>query len=416
MLAWRQLLAFGCKELLILGRDRQALALLFLMPSFFILVMSVALEGVFEAGTRDRPLTVLVVNRDSGDLAARTLAALGTLSGVRLLEGNERGPFDEAAAEAEIRAGRQRFALVFDPDYSRRLRGEAPAGALRLLVDPAVNPQVQAIVRGAIEGVADRVRLAAELPGRVQALLESVAEPGFAEEVEADDERLAAIERLVSDPARRLTLELAAPPGAGESRRPTATEQNVPAYAIFGVFFIVLTLAKSFLRERSEGTLIRLRTAPLAGWVFLLGKLLPFYLVNLVQLALMFGVGCLVFGMRLGDPAAFVLVSLATSAAANGLGVLVAALGRSEAQVDTLAVLLAITLAALGGLMVPAYVMPGPLQTLSRLTPQAWALAGYQDVIVRGLGVSEVWPEALMLLAFALGFGLLGLLRLRRLA
>jgi ABC-2 type transport system permease protein len=410
--------ALAAKELKLLWRDRQALALLFLMPVFFILVMSFALEGVFEAGTRERPLDILVVNEDRGDLAARTIEAARALPGFRLVERDAAGPLRREAAEALIRGGGQRFALVFGPDYSERLRG-GPAGGgngwgLALVVDPAVNTQVQAIVRGTIEGVADRIRLAARLPDAVQNLVESVAEPGLGDEpAEGGESAVADIQNLVSDPAQRPALELAAPAGYRAERRPTATEQNVPAYAIFGVFFIVLTLAKSFLRERSDGTLVRLRTAPVARPVLIAGKVLPFYLVNLLQIALMFAVGAAVFGMRIGSLPAFVLMSLATAAAANGLGVLVAAIGRSEAQVDTLSVLLGITLAALGGLMVPAYVMPGLLQTLSRLTPQAWALAGYQDVIVRGLGARDVLPEAGALLGFAILFALVGLWRLR---
>jgi ABC-2 type transport system permease protein len=415
MLLLRQIAAIATKELKILGRDRPALGLLFLMPAFFILVMSFALEGVFEAGTRDRPLELLVVNEDRGELAARTIEAARQLPGLRLVERNGDAPLTPAAAEALIRSGNRHFALLFRPHYSDRLQGGGrpadPPAPLVLVADPAVNGQMQMMIRGMIAGVADRIRLAARLPGAVEKLAADLAEPGFGEEPPEAD--LAAIEALVSDPGQRPEPELAAPAGYRAERRPSATEQNVPAYAIFGVFFIVLTLAKSFLRERTDGTLARLRTAPLARPVFIAGKILPFYLVNLLQIALMFAVGAAVFGMTIGNGAAFLLVSLATAAAACGLGVLVAAVGRSEGQVDTLAVLLGIALAALGGLMVPAYVMPPALKALSRLTPQAWALAGYQDVIVRGLGVREVLPETAALLGFALLFGLIGLWRLR---
>ncbi|MGZ8219871.1 hypothetical protein, partial [Methylomagnum sp.] len=82
MLPLHQISAIAAKEFKILWRDRQALALLFLMPAFFILVMSFALEGVFEAGTKARPLDILVVNQDRGDLAALTLAAVRQLEGL----------------------------------------------------------------------------------------------------------------------------------------------------------------------------------------------------------------------------------------------------------------------------------------------------------------------------------------------
>ena len=207
---------------------------------------------------------------------------------------------------------------------------------------------------------------------------------------------------------------MSAPPkGMGTGRHPTATEQNVPAYTIFGVFFIVLTLAVSFVQEKKEGTFQRILSAPLAPAALLLGKLLPYLLVNLIQIALMFAIGVVLFGMHLGNIPALLVVSLALALVANGMGLMVASVGRTEAQVSALSVLLAITLSALGGMMVPAFVMPSTMRTLSLFTPHAWALSGYHDVIVRGLGIEQVLPETGVLLAFAAGFFLIALWRFR---
>jgi ABC-2 type transport system permease protein len=108
-----------------------------------------------------------------------------------------------------------------------------------------------------------------------------------------------------------------------------------------------------------------------------------------------------------------VVVSLALALAANGLGLLVAALGKTEAQVGGWSVLLAIILAALGGMMVPSYIMPGAMKTLSLFTPHAWALAGYHDVMMRGLGLREVLLETGVLLGFAGVFFILAFWRFR---
>jgi ABC-2 type transport system permease protein len=127
----------------------------------------------------------------------------------------------------------------------------------------------------------------------------------------------------------------------------------------------------------------------------------------------MFAVGVVFFDLRLGNIPALILVSLALSAAANGLGLLVATIGRTEAQVNGLSVLLAITLSALGGMMVPAFVMPGFMKTLSQFTPHAWALAGYHDVMIRGLGMRDVLGETGVLFGFSALFFLLALWRFR---
>ena len=203
------------------------------------------------------------------------------------------------------------------------------------------------------------------------------------------------------------------PKGFSPGRRPTATEQSVPAYTIFGVFFIVLTLASGFIQEKREGTFQRLLAAPLSKTALLLGKLFPYYLVNLIQIALMFAVGVILFGIKLGNLPAMIIISLALAAAANGLGLLVAAFGKTEAQVNGFSVLLAITLSALGGMMVPAFMMPDAMKTFSLFTPHAWALAGYHDILIRGLGVKEVLMEVEALLGFACLFFVLALWRFR---
>ncbi len=121
-----------------------------------------------------------------------------------------------------------------------------------------------------------------------------------------------------------------------------------------------------------------------------------------LPLVLGIGIGVLVFGLRLGNaPLALAAVTLATAAAATALGLLLASVSTTVEQASGLATLLAIVLAALGGSMFPTTFMPPVMQALSRATPHAWALSGYQDVIVRGLGLQAVLPAAGMLLGFA---------------
>jgi ABC-2 type transport system permease protein len=106
-------------------------------------------------------------------------------------------------------------------------------------------------------------------------------------------------------------------------------------------------------------------------------------------------------------------VSFALAACANGLGLMVATLGRTEAQIGALGVLFAVVLSALGGMLVPSFVMPELMKTVSRLTPHAWALSGYHDVMLRGLGLAAVWKETAVLLGFASFFYMIALWRFR---
>ncbi len=428
----RQILALTFKDVRLLARDRAALIVLFVMPLMFILIMSTALKGVFEPGTDRGPIALLVVQQDRGVrylngervvLAQAAVDALQGLPGLEIVVETRRGVLTPEEAEALVAQGEYPLALIFPEDFSRRVvegwrQPESPP-AVRFVVDPGVPFPVTASVRAAVMAVVNRTVAYAQAPYRVQEAFRRAA----ASLPAPQQERLArsltgTLTEMynLADVAgsAEVRVETVVPAAFRRAALPTAVEQNVPAYTVFGMFFIAGVLAHSLWKEKHLGTSLRLRAAPLPRTALLLGKLLPYYLVNLVQVALMFGVGRAVLGLPLGrHPAGLVVVSLATAAAATGLGLVVAAWARSENQITGLSTLLALVLAAVGGMMVPVFVMPSWMQRLARLSPHFWALQGYQDILVRGLGVREVLPEVAILLGFAVAFYTLALLRFR---
>lgn len=408
----RQIIAITLKELKVLWLDREALALLFAMPMFFILVMSFALEGVFEAGSKGHPIEILVVHQDGGRLVEQAIADLKRMEGLILIETHEGVPLTSDKAEQLIGRGVYPLALLFPEGYTEQILKNANdpkkgKAIVYLISDPAMNLQLLATVKGAVQGAIERRVLLARIPQRLKEMFGTLGGTEGQLDNMLEDPNISERGRSGVDFIHTF------PKGFNAGRRPTATEQNVPAYTIFGVFFIVLTLASSFLQEKKDGTFQRILAAPLSKTALLIGKLLPYYLVNLIQIAMMFCIGVVVFGMKLGYLPALVVVSLALAAAANGLGLLVAALGKTEPQVNGLSVLLAITLSALGGMMVPTFIMPNLMKTLSLFTPHAWALAGYHDIIIRGLGMKDVLTEMFVLLGFASFFFVIALWRFR---
>jgi len=408
----RQIIAITLKELKVLWLDREALALLFAMPMFFILVMSFALEGVFQAGSKGHPIEILVVHQDRGRLAEQAIADLKRMEGLILIETYEGITITSDKAEQLVGKGVYPLALLFPEGYTEGVlqtskdpqEGKA---IVYLISDPAMNLQLLATVKGAVQGAIERRVLLARIPQRLKEMFGTLGGTQGQLDNLLEDPNISERGRSGVDFIHTF------PKGFNAGRRPTATEQNVPAYTIFGVFFIVLTLASSFLQEKRDGTFQRILAAPLSKTALLIGKLLPYYLLNLIQIAMMFCIGVVVFGIKLGNLPALVIVSLALAAAANGLGLLVAALGKTEPQVNGLSVLLAITLSALGGMMVPTFIMPNLMKTLSLFTPHAWALAGYHDIIIRGLGIKEVLTEMAVLLGFASFFFVIALWRFR---
>lgn len=408
----RQIIAITLKELKVLWLDREALVLLFVMPLFFILVMSFALEGVYKAGSKDRPFQILIVQPKGDRLADQVISDLKQMDGLTLIETHEGHPLTPDKAEQLISRGTYPLALVFPDGYTEQILKasgdpQKEKSAIYLISDPAINLQLLAAVKGTIQGSIERRVLLARIPERFKEMF------GTFEGMENQLEPLMGDEKIHRPDGFHSSLIHTFPRDYHIIRRPTATEQNVPAFTIFGVFFITLTLASSIMQEKREGTFQRILAAPLSKTALLVGKLLPYYLVNLVQIGLMFCVGVAVFGMKLGHLPALIIVSLSLAAVANGLGLLVASLGKTEAQVNSLSVLLAVTLSALGGMMVPVFIMPDLMKTLSLFTPHAWALAGYHDVIIRGLGIKHVLKEMFVLLGFASFFFAIALWRFR---
>jgi ABC-2 type transport system permease protein len=407
----RQIAAIALKEFSILRKDLEALALLFAMPVFFILIMSFALEGVFEAGTADRPIEILVVNQDVGRMAGLITEDIASVEGLKLIEEIDGVPLTSDLADRLVKERSWPAALLFKPGFSESVAEyarstDADVPHISLIMDPATSRQLLAPVQAAVAAMVERRVMTA---GQIYQLRKRFSEFGqdFSKYLDAGEDPAAGRH------ARGVSLEILAPEGSKAVVRPSATEQNVPAYTVFGVFFIVLPLAAGFMREKNDGTFQRILAAPISKTTLLVGKLLPYYLVNLIQIGLMFTVGVVLFGIQTGNLSGLILVSLALAACANGLGLMVAALGRTEAQIGALGVFFAVILSALGGMMVPTFVMPEVMETLSRFTPHAWALSGYHDLMLRGLGLADVLKETVVLFGFAAFFFFIALWRFR---
>lgn len=373
------------KEWLLLCRDWHGLALLFLMPVLFILVMSLALRDQFADQERLQLEYAVLDLADSDDSRALLLdlagdPAFSRRSGEQPLEHWQR----------QVAADQLRFLVVIQADMlDRALRGEP---ALQLSVAPGTAPALAELFAA---------RLREALAGRLLQQLEGLeGVPPL---------NIAAIgDSVVSRYAY----------GDGEQpATPSSVQQNVPAWLLFAMFFIAIPLSTTVIRERHNGTLARLATMGVSRGTALAGKLLPYLSINLLQAALMVAVGIWLVplfggeGLQLG-PSWFglLLMTLAASLAAVSYALLVAEIAETTEQATLLSGVSNILLAALGGIMVPRFVMPPAMQDIGLVSPMAWGLEGFLDLLLRGGGLAEAWPEMAALSAFALAMGLAALL------
>ncbi|MGH8441782.1 MAG: ABC transporter permease [Nevskiaceae bacterium] len=376
------------KELRVLLRDRHGLAVLFVMPAVFILIMSLALRDAMDPERR-ATLSYLWLDQDGGYFALAlgdALAARPTL--VRL------PATDEAQLLERLRADEAPFAVAIDAGFAQRIAGAAD-GAPGTLIRVYLSPSAPAQARLLFEA-------------HVRAALASVQAEYLLEDAMGVPHEEAQKFRGQVDPAR-LPLE-AVYVGAGAlPAQPNAVQQSVPAWLVFAMFFVVLPLATSVLTEREQGNLQRLALLNVSPARLLAAKFPAYYLLNLGQLAVMLAVGAWVVpalgGDRLGlgdSLAGLWLIATALSFAAIGFGLLVAVVARSAVQATTLGGVANLVLGAVGGVMVPKLVMPPAMQAASSASPMSWALEGCWDILLRSGGVAEVLPESAALAAFAL--------------
>ncbi len=358
------------KELLALKRDPHALGALFVMPAVFIVVMSLALTNLYAP-----PLDTLAYAFDaheSSGAATRLMRDWSTRHGAaRALP---------ADADDALRRGELAYVIDIAPGMGKTIASPKAAAApvVRLRAEPGLD-------RGVMR------TLHAELASAVGELRASAL--------------LAQLSSLMPVGGQSIWPFVAAEQIGGGAQPLSAVQHNVPAWLVFGMFFVVTAIAGLFVQEQQGGTLARLASIGVPARVQVLAKALPYVAVNLLQAAAMLAVGVFVMPLLGGealslagiDWLALIVVLLAISLASIGFALLIACLARSHAQANAFGPLCNIVMAALGGIMVPTFVMPPTMQTLAAFSPMNWGLEGLLTVLLRHGGLLEAAPWALRL-------------------
>ncbi|WP_268818569.1 ABC transporter permease [Zhongshania aliphaticivorans] len=391
------------KELLLLCRDLHGLLLLFVMPLVFILIMSLAMKDDFDRRSGVQ-LDVLVSDLEHSDITQNMLNKLAQNEQFNLIRLAELG--GDIDAEQAIKSDHYSF-LVTIPERAFTEQAEDRVVA-DVLVAPATSPVITQLL--------------------VAALIYAAAEQNMQLSLKALQEYSPELEGLSLVPDEEQNEGLVSTRYAYSAKKtaeaPTSVQQNVPAWLVFSMFFVVIPLANTLINERQLGTLRRIQTIPVASWKLIAGKIIPYFFINQIQVLLMLAVGVTIVPLLGGDRltlgssiAGLMLISAALSVAALGYAMLIAVLSRTTEQATTMGGAGNIILAAIGGIMVPAFVMPEFMQAFTVVSPMSWGLQGLLDIFLRGGGIAEVYPEAgaLFLLGMILlGFALLLLSRHRK--
>ena len=344
------------KDARLLLRDRGALISLFALPLVFI----VAFGSMFRFGDERGAPRPIALWRAPGDERGEAIArAIDATPGFAT-----RAQPSPEAVRAEVAGEREVAGVIVPAD-----------GPIELVIDQGAPEQA----RGPIQGALGAAVMRALAPAPLERFIVVRTPPGIA------------------------------PPIA----QPSSFQVAVPGNAVLFGFFIALTTAMAFLAERRSGAWRRLLAAPVPRWKALLATLVPYALVGAIQQACLFTVGHLAFGMQVaGSLVALVALAAATTLCAVSLGLVFAAIARTEKQLGGIGSVMLLVMGLIGGCMMPRLVMPPTMQRLGLAVPHGWALDGYQAVLVRaGTTVADIAPQLGALVAFAVGFAALGLWR-----
>ena len=395
MRALKQSLHIAAKEWRLLLRNPHGLAVLFLMPAIFILVMSFALKNTLTSANVSLPPTGWVIE-DGGPIAAHWAGEwIARNGGERFAS---RTQLQQALRDRRVQAG-----VIVNADWlddKSRPRNDAIELWLSNRVQPSSAGRLRAEL--AFSMLQLPIKSAAAAAGPFASILLG-----------------SSVSTELYPTSGGLTIRYLYEIDSG--RKMTAVQQSVPAWLIFGMFFVVVPIAGVLIQERNDGTLTRIATFGVGPGAILSGKLIAFMALNWMQLVLMLLVGrwlvpwlgadALYLDLSLGW---FLLMVLATSAAAVGLGLLIAAYSRSFDQAAALGGGINVVLGAVAGVMVPRTLMPAGMQTLSEWSPMGWALDGMQIVFLGAPDATQIVPKALLLLAFATACLLLSWWPIRR--
>ena len=421
MIVLRQFIAAIAKETRLIVRDWHALAVLFVMPVAFVTIMSLALRDVFteRAGVT---FNVLIVDQDGKLVGEKLRESFAKDKHFRVELASAPLP-DAAQVEAQLTAGLYKFALLIPAKATEQARrraqeqvrsdgrasGRTPSIRVRLLSDPTLRADHRSMLVAFTNGtlraiesrlIAERIAELARTPFGTSA----VSAPALA----------------APDLFREVSNELEAG-GERKTPNPTSVQQNAPGWTLLAMFFLAVPLSVTLIKERAQGSLMRLQSMPVPTWVLFGGKIAPYLVINQLQLVLILAVG--VWGLPLlgGDrltlgnaPEAIALLSVCASLAAIGFALLIATFARTTEQATTFSATIVLVLAALGGIIVPKMVMPPAMQQIAALSPLSWGLDGFLDIFIRGGGVREVLADAARLAGFGLTCFVLAILRFNR--
>lgn len=363
------ILALAKKELLILRRDLHGVAVLFVMPAMFVVIMALAIPSQNEIDQRKILLTInSVVNNDAYQLF---VAFLENDNQVQLST-------DSQNVDANIRL----LATFNEQNLTQ--------------IELAVPQTSNHIERIQIEHSVQMALAKIKLHGLLIDMEIIVNEDPFTDRIDLIESRSKLMPLTITSLESTQTF-------------PSPVQHSVPSWLIFGMFFIVLPFSQTLLKEKQNSTAIRLRSFGVRPFEMILSKLLPYFVINQLQFWSLIAVGLFVipaFGGEAfhlqGELLNYVFLSIVISFTALGLSSFIAVVVKTQEQAVVVGGGLNLILAALGGIMVPKYLMSAKISPITEFSPMGWGLDAFQQLLLHQKSLSDISGTLFVMVLFSI--------------
>jgi ABC-2 type transport system permease protein len=409
-----KLLATIQKDVRVMARDRVGLLFMFGLPILLVVIVTSIQNSTFELMNKNT-VPLLLCNRDTGVASHQfiqaveqvglfnILAATGTDSSIRTRVQQKDAMLAlvipanfsvRVEARARMVAGKAMTSFGLEDSTSKRAGYDTGAMPIALYY----HPILQASFRRSAEGALYSALQVVESKHILENLYFSLNEKTLPDSLEsALLNNQATIEEYPVSRDRTRTI-------------PNASQHNVPAWTVFAMFFVVISLASGIVREKVNGSFVRLKTLPTSYLVAILSKQVTYLTVTLVQAAVIFAIGVWLFPV-IGLPtlhfprdwAALIVVTFLCGWCAVSYAICIGVFARTEQQATGFGAISIVILAAIGGLMVPSFAMPGSFRLASSISPLHWGLEAYYGLFLEGGGFNTIWANILPLVLIIAG-------------
>jgi ABC-2 type transport system permease protein len=406
-----------------LKNNRSELFLTFVVPVIFFSIFAL-IFGSRDSSSSTPKIKVAIANAHPSELSNKAVLLLGEQKSLRISEhanstkaGDSKttvATLDRATAEDLVRRGMVSAAIVFSKPTDQALPNNAPK--IEILTDSfdQVASQVLAAIvqKAMLTATAEIAKSSNPINGSAMNGIPNAAmqpvdvQHALYTRANSSGSAITPSNPLIQSPDTMSMLpQVAVVDVIGGKKTNPVVAMYAAGIAVMFLLFSATTASGSLLEERENSTLDRLLCSRLTMDQLLLGKWAFLTAIGATQLTLMFVWGSLVFGIDLlHHLEGFAAMTLVTSGAASSFALMLAALCKTRMQLGWVSTIVILSMSALGGSMVPRYLMSETIQRAGLLTFNAWALEGFNKVFWREMPLTEIGTELAVLTVCGFGF------------